>query len=713
MADLSVNDLIKQLRTKSKSGVKGSKKAATEIKKTGKLITAQNAGVELCCPYCKSVDFVKNGDGRYRCKKCKRSFRPTSQTLLEGYDFTHDEWLDIIGCVIDRQNNRSFTGRVKYEMSRQKAWKLRLKILSAFLNMPQPVLTGIVQVDGTYFRESQKSSKNLKSFVYKGRTRMPRLDYVPSVSGIFGQEFICCVAGIDNTSHVFAKCISLGTPSYEELKKLLDEQITKPSYLCSDGHFLYEDYCDDYSIVHHVTPSTYKRDFLLSGGIEQNEKYHPDELSDREIKTNEKVEKRLYEERSGPHIRNSGSMSFNAYEKILANQGKDYFGLKRINEFHGDLKKRLVNTEKCVSSRLLQAYIALEVYLKNFTVDHGHGAGSKLGDYEIIFNDVMKYYKYEDYKKLLDNSVLPLKYNERANKKARDRLIQMRSSYKVNGGIFENDKQAEAPNIFNRRQCFRSMSPHRINYLCRYFRIDSASLSKTQKCDALASLPNADEIIFREIYLLYFASDEEIIKARNEGFFERPAARRGRPARRTLLINQIYSNEQLEEIKQMKRIFLDTETTGLYKDRDDEILTLSIIDQDDRVLIDKLYKPDNITEWPEAERINNISPDDVRNKQSISRDISLIQAIFDNADMIVGFNLSFDLLALEKAGVVIGEQIQFDVMKAHQQLQNHTRPHKLTKVAKFYGYGWEPSTQHTSLGDTRATKYCFDEMFNK
>ena len=78
----------------------------------------------------------------------------------------------------------------------------------------------------------------------------------------------------------------------------------------------------------------------------------------------------MYEDRRGPHIRNSGKMSFEAYNVLVNDKNKKFFDLDEgINQFHGTLKGKLVNNEKNVSSKFLQAYLAFEVYIKNFGVN--------------------------------------------------------------------------------------------------------------------------------------------------------------------------------------------------------------------------------------------------------------------------------------------------------------------------------------------------------
>ena len=65
----------------------------------------------------------------------------------------------------------------------------------------------------------------------------------------------------------------------------------------------------------------------------------------------------------------------------------------------------------------------------------------------------------------------------------------------------------------------------------------------------------------------------------------------------------------------MKLIF-DTETTGLDPMRD-EILQLSIIDENEDVLFNDYLKPTRKTEWPDAERINHISYMMVKDKMYV------------------------------------------------------------------------------------------------
>lgn len=158
-----------------------------------------------------------------------------------------------------------------------------------------------------------------------------------------------------------------------------------------------------------------------------------------------------------------------------------------------------------------------------------------------------------------------------------------------------------------------------------------------------------------------------------------------------------------------KIICLDTETTGLGDL--DEILTLSIVDADGDVLYDGMFDPVSVEEWPQAQAVNGISPEDVAGCPAIREELPKIQEILDDADEILGYNVNFDLRFLERAGAKVDHaktmrDPQADFAAVYGERDGfHEDPkwQKLTKAAECIDYDWGDERAHGSLADARAT----------
>ena len=161
------------------------------------------------------------------------------------------------------------------------------------------------------------------------------------------------------------------------------------------------------------------------------------------------------------------------------------------------------------------------------------------------------------------------------------------------------------------------------------------------------------------------------------------------------------------------RIYFDTETTGLHPGDEcgDEIITLSIVDGDGKVLHDATYRPCWNEAWPEAESIHGISPADVADLPTIETDLPKIAGIFEEADEVCGYSVGFDLRFLAALGITPREDAEIiDTMQLYAPIHGDWNDHyedfkwcKLTVAAVEIGYEWTGAA-HGSLADTLATK---------
>ena len=159
-------------------------------------------------------------------------------------------------------------------------------------------------------------------------------------------------------------------------------------------------------------------------------------------------------------------------------------------------------------------------------------------------------------------------------------------------------------------------------------------------------------------------------------------------------------------------IVIDTETTGLNA-AEDELLQVSIIDNEGSVLFDSYIRPTQHTEWAEAERVNHITPEMVADAPTIAEVMPEINDILKRYDKIVGYNVRFDADFLKNNGAEFADNTNFvDSMKIFSlYFSADNKRCKLTEAADYFCYDWsEHKEAHNSLGDCFATLYVYKKL---
>lgn len=174
-------------------------------------------------------------------------------------------------------------------------------------------------------------------------------------------------------------------------------------------------------------------------------------------------------------------------------------------------------------------------------------------------------------------------------------------------------------------------------------------------------------------------------------------------------------------------IVFDTETTGV--DADKEILQLSMVNDKGQCIFNEYFKPEHHTSWEEAQAINGISPEMVKDCKPISAYKEQIEDIFRNCDKVVAYNIKFDWEALSKVVdinqfnlqqndlmILYADKIVKEPIKERKPwMTGEYKWQKLTDCAKHYGFDWfsTKTNAHDSLGDTLATQFCFEAFKNE
>lgn len=168
-----------------------------------------------------------------------------------------------------------------------------------------------------------------------------------------------------------------------------------------------------------------------------------------------------------------------------------------------------------------------------------------------------------------------------------------------------------------------------------------------------------------------------------------------------------------DKIKDAHIVCFDTETTGLSSNYDD-ILQISIVDNKG-FQYDQYLRPVKKSFWPEAEKVHHITPEMVKNKPLPKEKAAEIQKIFDEADIICGFNVAFDIRFVKDCmGITVDPGKTVDVMAVFKtDTKNVDLPNRKLETAVDYydiGYADYEDGAHNSLVDTIATLKVFEKQ---
>ncbi|WP_341580994.1 IS1595 family transposase [Marinobacter metalliresistant] len=196
------------------------------------------------CPHCNGEHSVKWGHSaglqRYRCQTsiCRKTFNAVSRTPLARLRH-RDKWFDYLRCMRDSLTLRVSAARVGINL--KTAFRWRHRFLHASANANANALSGIIEVDETFFAESCKGKRKLEH-------RSPRKRGGQS-NRKYKSDKIPVLIARDRNGHVS----DLVDPTLNKstVHEFLTPIINRDSILCSDGHSWYKSFSKDRGIAHH------------------------------------------------------------------------------------------------------------------------------------------------------------------------------------------------------------------------------------------------------------------------------------------------------------------------------------------------------------------------------------------------------------------------------------------------------------------------------
>lgn len=216
-----------------------------EVTSTNSLIDRR--GEELhSCPHCYSGSVVHWGFScglqRYRCRECHKTFN-----ALTGTDLAHlrrrELWREYGNCLLRGTSIRQNAHEIGVSASTIFRWRHRW--LRAIEPNADAELSGIIEMDETWFRRSYKGKRALN--------RAPHKRGMPTRQRGTGAEKVPVLIAEDRHGHHFDQVLT--GVNYATLGQWIPQLIAPESVLCSDGAAVYRLICEENEIHHEVLNS--------------------------------------------------------------------------------------------------------------------------------------------------------------------------------------------------------------------------------------------------------------------------------------------------------------------------------------------------------------------------------------------------------------------------------------------------------------------------
>ncbi len=164
-------------------------------------------------------------------------------------------------------------------------------------------------------------------------------------------------------------------------------------------------------------------------------------------------------------------------------------------------------------------------------------------------------------------------------------------------------------------------------------------------------------------------------------------------------------------------LFFDLELTGVYDH--DEIISVSIVDGNEELIMDTLVKPVHTKRWKRTEKIHGITPAMVQDAPTLQELIPQIKEIFAGADQLIAYGVSTDYSHIKNIYETEEERLALHdkVRCCANEFVRYTHEHRpdvqhaaLVDAMECFGVDWE-GIPHSSVADTFACCRVWHKLF--
>ena len=648
------------------------------------------SGYTATCPKCGKThirkDGVRNHLQRYKCCSCGTRFTSTSGTFLEKSRYLWDTWEKVLQDLIKGEGINSTVQalRVDYgcsHISVPTVWEMRMKLLYAIYNLPSPKLTGVIQMDDTFIRETQKNATELINPLPATANveRRPRRRTTPSLLGSLGPEHVCITTAIDSSGHCVIRALSQGKPKVKDIQKFIKENTENITFFATDEDKTYRQAINASGYPHYIEPSTYHKTLEKYGYIFEVSK--DPERAKIEREHNHKVKEWLWSQGLGGRIENANAKT---YKQFTHYRSIYNLNINAVNGLH-DMMDEWVKATRGVNTKYIHLYLALLQLTYNAHTDGidiitNKGVKDLLG----ILVATRKVWSGDIAEEWANGEHQPPMIGLRTTAK----LLDETTAVRIASGNPDFKFNSEDPVIAaSTKAQLLTLPAKELKEIAKANGIPVSHKSKTVLVEAIVELDSIDDIIATHLYMdAATRIDEEDEK------YQESLKYRSKNDDEPIFSNRMVLSQTLPSMLFLSAdepvkgpvIFITVKTTG--KDyMEDEVIGFTVANEDGEVIFDEVYKPRFVNNWnnkkdcPSYIKPRDVKADDIHH---LSGSAAYISQILAAAGTVIGWNIHFQLDMLHACHVDVPIQHKYLDLE-HCLFPDNKYPNK-NKKNKFY-----------------------------